>query len=61
MGINRDLFSGPEVPFYREMKNIDQFNTVFELSRNLAGYSKDVHGQLNVILNNKTSSLGAPY
>lgn len=54
IGINRDLFSGPEVPYYREIKNSDQFNTVFELSRNLAGYSKDVHGQLNVIINNKT-------
>jgi len=49
IGINRDLFEGPEVPFYREIKQNPELNVVFELNRNAAGYSKDVHGQLNVI------------
>lgn len=54
IGVNRDLFFGPELPFYRELKSSPQFNTIFELQMNLAGYSKDVHGQLNVITHLKT-------
>ena len=53
LGVNRDLIpqDSLEAAFYRELKNSQDFNLVFELSRNLAGYSKDVHGQLNVIQN----------
>ena len=47
VGTNRDLFYGPELALYREVKT--EFSTVFEVARNLAGYSKDVHGQMNVI------------
>ena len=51
LGINRDLIpqNSLEAAFYRELKNSGDFGLVFELSRNLAGYSKDVRGQLNVI------------
>jgi hypothetical protein len=42
VGINRDLFFGPELAHYREAKS--EFSTVFEVSRNLGGYSRDVHG-----------------
>jgi hypothetical protein len=53
IGVNRDLFcSEIEAAFYREMKQ-DLFTHVFELNRNLAGYSRDVHGQLNVITQTK--------
>ena len=62
IGVNRDLFYGPELPFYRELKSSSQFNAIFELQMNLAGYSKDVHGQLNVITHLKTQAvLGAPH
>ena len=30
--------------YYREFKNSGTFPVVFELNRNMAGYSKDVHG-----------------
>ena len=51
-GVNRDLILDElTLKFYREMKNSD-FNMVFELNRNLSGYTKDVHGQLNIIKNN---------
>ena len=51
VGINRDLIEADSLSaaFYRETKNSEAFNLIFECSRNLAGYSKDVHGQLNVI------------
>ena len=54
VGINRDLFDdeGDDmISFYREYKN-QVFDYAFELNRNLAGYSRDVHGQLNIIMNN---------
>jgi len=51
LSVNRDLFfSETEGAFYRELKQ-DYFTHIFELNRNLAGYSRDVHGQLNVISN----------
>ena len=53
VGFNRDLFEGPELPYYREAKN-QSFSIVFEMQRNLAGFSKDVHGQMNVIMKAKT-------
>lgn len=51
LGINRDLFEDGSLSesFYREAKNGGDFNLIFETNRNRAGYSKDVHGQLNVI------------
>lgn len=51
MGINRDLFEKDSLSesFYREVKNGGDFGLIFETNRNRAGYSKDVHGQLNVI------------
>lgn len=46
LGINRDLFDEKNdisLTFYRDYKNTS-FDYVFELNRNLAGYSRDVHG-----------------
>ena len=62
LGCNRDLFQEDSLSnaFYREFKNSQHFGLVFELNRNLAGYSKDVHGQLNVIQNTKPTMVGAP-
>lgn len=61
LGTNRDLFDSGSLSegFYREMKHSGAFNIVFEASRNQAGYSRDVHGQLNVIQNAKQSGHGA--
>ena len=51
LGLNRDLFEDDmSLEFYREAKN-SLFDRVFELNRNLSGYSRDVHGQLNIITN----------
>ncbi|CDW83780.1 elongator protein 6 [Stylonychia lemnae] len=53
IGVNRDLFdceSTMDLDFYREIKN-SVFDSVYELNRNLSGYSRDVHGQLNIIRN----------
>jgi hypothetical protein len=36
--------------YYRDYKNT-VYDQVYELNRNLAGYSRDVHGQLNIITN----------
>ena len=47
IGINRDLLLTEE-DVYREAKN-SVFDVVIEVNRNLSGYTKDVHGQLNVI------------
>ena len=46
LGCNRDLFQEDSLSsaFYREFKNSQNFGLVFELNRNQAGYSKDVHG-----------------
>jgi hypothetical protein len=55
LGINRDLFSSSDketeeiIEFYRDMKASGTFDMIFELTRNLSGYTKDVHGQLNII------------
>lgn len=51
IGANRDLVEADSLTeaFYRELKHSGLFNLVFECSRNLAGHSRDVHGQLNVI------------
>ena len=51
LGANRDLIDADSLSeaFYREIKHSTLFNIVFECSRNLAGHSRDVHGQLNVI------------
>jgi len=43
VGINRDLVTEEQWPFYRDMKH-SSFQTVFEVNRNLSGYSRDVHG-----------------
>jgi len=54
LGANRDLLEPDSLSeaFYREFKHsAGVFNVVFECSRNQAGHSRDVHGQLNVILN----------
>jgi hypothetical protein len=43
------LLFGNQSILYKEIKQND-FNFIFELKRNEAGYNyKDVHGQLNVI------------
>ena len=49
LGVNRDLILSEE-EIYREVKH-SQFDIVMEVSRNLSGYTKDVHGQLNLIAN----------
>lgn len=47
LGVNRDLiFDGED--FYRELKR-SEFDHVYEVARNVSGYTKDVHGQLNII------------
>jgi len=43
LGVNRDLFDEGEIEWYRDFKN-SAFDQIFEVSRNLSGYSKDVHG-----------------
>ena len=55
LGVNRDLFDEGEIEWYRDFKN-SAFDQVFEVSRNLSGYSKDVHGQLNLIANSSNGS-----
>lgn len=49
VGTNRDLFpeSGSVIEFYRSLKT--EFDLIVEVSRNISGYTKDVHGQLNII------------
>lgn len=47
IGVNRDLLLTEE-DVYREAKN-SVFDVVIEVNRNLSGYTKDVHGQLNII------------
>jgi len=49
---NRDLMEAGSLSeaFYRESKHATgMFSLVLECSKNLAGHSRDVHGQLNVI------------
>lgn len=54
LGINRDLFWDEQtIDFYRECKH-SAFDMIFELNRNLSGYTKDVHGQLNIISNKQS-------
>lgn len=48
LGVNRDLIDDEAIEVYREAKNA-VFDHIFELQRNLSGYTKDVHGQLNII------------
>ena len=48
IGVNRDLIDEDVIETYREAKN-SSFDYIFELQRNLSGYTKDVHGQLNII------------
>ena len=48
LGVNRDLIDDEAIEVYREAKNA-AFDHIFELQRNLSGYTKDVHGQLNII------------
>ena len=55
LGVNRDLFDEGEIEWYRDFKN-SAFDQVFEVSRNLSGYSKDVHSQLNLIANSSNGS-----
>ena len=53
IGTNRDLFpedgneNGSVIDFYRSLKT--EFDLIIEVTRNISGYTKDVHGQLNVI------------
>jgi hypothetical protein len=49
IGTNRDLFpeSGSVIEFYRSLKT--EFELIVEVTRNISGYTKDVHGQLNII------------
>lgn len=57
LGLNRDLFDGEnsmDIQYYRDIKN-SVFDQIYELNRNQSGYSRDVHGQLNII-NNKVST-----
>lgn len=59
LGVNRDLLCLDEsddeekivVEFYRELKNSAAITHIFEVVRNVSGYTKDVHGQLNIITN----------
>ena len=48
MGINRDLIEEDAIQVYRETKG-SAFDQIYELQRNSSGYTKDVHGQLNII------------
>lgn len=53
LGLNRDLFDGEnsmDIQYYRDIKN-SVFDQIYELNRNQSGYSRDVHGQLNIITN----------
>lgn len=43
LGVNRDLIEEEVIETYREIKNAS-FDQIFELQRNLSGYTKDVHG-----------------
>jgi len=43
LGVNRDLVDEDVIETYREIKNAS-FDHIFELQRNLSGYTKDVHG-----------------
>jgi hypothetical protein len=49
IGTNRDLFpeDGSVIEFYRSLKS--EFELIVEVTRNISGYTKDVHGQLNII------------
>jgi hypothetical protein len=48
--LNRDCFLEEGViAFYRDLKLEGRFDYIFETIRNEAGYSKDVHGQLNFV------------
>jgi len=44
IGTNRDLFpeGGSVIEFYRSLKT--EFDLIVEVSRNISGYTKDVHG-----------------
>ncbi len=44
IGTNRDLFpeGGSVIEFYRSLKT--EFDLIIEVSRNISGYTKDVHG-----------------
>jgi hypothetical protein len=43
VGVNRDLVPESQIDWYRSIKQ-DVFHQVYEVARNLSGYSKDVHG-----------------
>ena len=54
------MLFGNQSILYKEIKQND-FNLIFELERNEAGYNyKDVHGQLNVIISMMSQSLDNP-
>ena len=49
VGVNRDLIEEEAIQVYRESKGSSTFDHIYELQRNSSGYTKDVHGQLNII------------
>ena len=50
--INRDLLTSTQQQLLRQLK---QSYLVLSVDRNAAGYSKDVHGQLNIVVKEKQS------
>ena len=55
MGTNRDLFTDPLIlDCYRSLVKTE-FDLTLEVTRNISGYTKDVHGQINIIRRSATA------
>jgi hypothetical protein len=46
VAVNRDLLDPLTTSFFKEVKEL--YSYVFDVQKNQAGYSRDVHGQLNI-------------
>ncbi len=46
VSVNRDLLDPSTASFFKEVK--ERYSYVFDVQKNQAGYSRDVHGQLNI-------------
>jgi hypothetical protein len=56
--MNRECFFSEQLlSLYRDSKLSGTFGCIFETVRNQAGYSKDVHGQLNLTQGNSCQSV----
>jgi hypothetical protein len=55
VGTNRDLFTDPLIlDCYRSLVKTE-FDLTLEVTRNISGYTKDVHGQINIIRRSATA------